>query len=156
MEIPTSFALPGRPLPRLHFYYASSLRRYHAEGHTNVLLTQWAASSESLKPPLPARECRYGVTFVGAAHGTRRKRVEELRAWGVEVQCFGHDWEGGAIKAEDIPRVMRESAISLNFANSSGENQIKARTFEVPALAASSSAKRQLGSNTGTRQAPKS
>jgi spore maturation protein CgeB len=112
--------------------YASSLRRYHAEGHTNVLLTQWAASSESLKPPLPARECRYGVTFVGAAHGTRRKRVEELRARGVEVQCFGRGWEGGAIKAEDIPRVMRESAISLNFANSSGENQIKARTFEVP------------------------
>ena len=34
--------------------------------------------------------------------------------------------------AESIPEIAQSSVISLNFANARGENQIKARTFEVP------------------------
>ena len=49
-----------------------------------------------------------------------------------DVECFGYGWENGAVDAGDIPRIFRDSVISLNFANSKGENQIKARTFEVP------------------------
>ena len=33
---------------------------------------------------------------------------------------------------DEIPDIMRNSVISLNFSNSRGDNQIKARTFEVP------------------------
>ena len=39
--------------------------------------------------------------------------------------------ENGTISAEDIPKIFNDSIISLNFANSNGENQIKARVFEV-------------------------
>ena len=51
---------------------------------------------------------------------------------GIEVACFGHGWPAGPVAADKIPEIMRDSVISLNFANSKGVNQIKARTFEVP------------------------
>jgi spore maturation protein CgeB len=112
--------------------YADVLPKYHQDGISNVLLTQWAANSEALQEPLSATECHYQVSFVGAAHGNRRRRVAELLKHGIEVSCFGYGWPTGPVAAEDIPRVMRESIISLNFSNAKGQNQIKARTFEVP------------------------
>lgn len=121
-----------------HVYHAMTttydyvVPRYHEDGIREVLLTQWAVSSEWLAEPLPASQCRYPVSFVGAVHGDRRQRVEKLRDAGIEVACFGHGWPNGPVKMEAIPRIMRESVISLNFTNARGENQIKARTFEVP------------------------
>jgi spore maturation protein CgeB len=106
--------------------------RYHRDGVRHVLATQWAASAATLQPPRPAGECQYEVTFVGANHGTRARLVDALRKRRVEVRCFGHGWPGGSIPAERIPQIFNDSVISLNFANSRGENQIKARTFEVP------------------------
>lgn len=106
--------------------------RYHADGIRNVLLTQWAASSDWLAEPLPATECQYAVSFAGAAHGDRKATVAELRRKGIEVACFGHGWPSGPVPMEEIPVILRNSVISLNFPNSRGENQIKARTFEVP------------------------
>ena len=112
--------------------YAEVLPKYHRDSIPNVLLIQWAANSEVLQEPLSATECQYQVSFVGAAHGNRKRRIEELRRHGIAVSCFGHGWPAGPVTAEDIPRIMRGSIISLNFANSKGVNQIKARTFEVP------------------------
>jgi len=116
--------------------YSEMIPRYHRDGIRNVLLTQWAANSEWLHPPLPATACRYPVTFVGMAHGNRQQRVAELRAQGIEVRCFGYGWPDGPIATEEIPRIIHESVISLNFSNNferfKGRNQIKARTFEVP------------------------
>lgn len=112
--------------------YAEILPMYQQDGIPNVLLTQWAANSEVLQEPIPATECPYQVSFIGAAHGNRRRSIAELLKQGIEVSCFGYDWPAGSISAEDIPHIMRNSVISLNFANSRGQNQIKARTFEVP------------------------
>lgn len=106
--------------------------RYHADGVRDVLLTQWAVSSDWLAEPLPAAQCQYAVSFVGAAHGDRRASVAALRKAGIEVACFGHGWPNGPVAMNNIPDIMRKSVISLNFANSRGENQIKARVFEVP------------------------
>jgi spore maturation protein CgeB len=99
-----------------------------------VLLTQWAARAEWLREPIPSAQCLYPVSFVGAAHGKRKQYIERLREKGIEVACFGTGWSHGPVDAERIPEIMRQSGISLNFANSFGgaENQIKARTFEVP------------------------
>ena len=55
--------------------YEEALPKYRRDGVQNVLLTQWAANSETLVPPLPSRKCIYPVTFVGAAHGNRRRRI---------------------------------------------------------------------------------
>jgi len=113
--------------------YADCIEQYHQDRIPNVLLTQWAANSEMLKAPLPALECRYAVSFVGAAHGDRQQKIASLRSQGIEVNCFGYGWSAGAVRAEEIPQIIRESIISLNFANAyKGVNQIKARTFEVP------------------------
>jgi hypothetical protein len=78
-----------------------------------------------LAEPLPATACRYPVSFIGAAHGDRSARIERLRAAGIEVACFGHGWESGPLDSAGVARVMRESTISLNFANSRGMDQIK-------------------------------
>jgi spore maturation protein CgeB len=117
-----------------------SVPKYRRDGIPNVLLTQWAARTEHLREPLPATECIYQVSFVGAAHGNRRERIAALCEKGIEVTCFGHGWESGPVAADDIPEIMRQSVISLNFANSAWSwdgafprrlNQIKARVFEV-------------------------
>jgi spore maturation protein CgeB len=113
--------------------YPDCVARYHQDGVPNVLLTQWAANSEMLQEPLPASLCRYKVSFVGAAHGDRKQRISELKSLGIEVNCFGHGWANGSVAVEEIPRIIQESVISLNFANAyKGPNQVKARTFEVP------------------------
>lgn len=112
--------------------YPTMVSRYRADGIDHVMLTQWGASAADLHEPLPAADCRHQVTFVGAMHGNRQKRVEALRQHGVDVECFGHGWPSGSVPAERMTEIIRASVISLNFANSQGDNQIKARVFEVP------------------------
>ena len=130
--------------PALHAFtttYPDIYTRYQHDGIRHVLLTQWAANAASSQPPLPAAECQYLVSFVGTAHGKRRAWIDALRRRGIDVACFGHGWSHGSVAADDIPRVIRDSVISLNFSNSAlvwngllphRTNQIKARTFEVP------------------------
>jgi spore maturation protein CgeB len=113
--------------------YAGVLPQYHRDGIENVLLTQWAANADALQAPLPASLCKYQVSFVGAAHGDRQAKIAQLAQQGVEVNCFGHGWPNGSVAAADMPQIVRESVISLNFANAfKGTNQVKARTYEVP------------------------
>jgi spore maturation protein CgeB len=120
---------------------ASALQSARRDGLGNFVQTQWAASRDLLAEPLPATACKHQVTFVGSAYGNRRHWVQQLRRRGIEVQCFGHGWGSGAVRAEDIPRIYRESVVTLNFADSGmhlrgvmpyRSRQIKARVFEVP------------------------
>jgi spore maturation protein CgeB len=110
----------------------ASLPKYRKDGIRHVLLTQWGTNSVSMRRPLPAAECSHTVTFVGEAHGNRKRRIEALSRLGLQVTCFGYGWPGGPVPSQRIPQIMRESVISLNFANARGRNQIKARTFETP------------------------
>lgn len=120
--------------------YAESFDRYVRDGLTQVFQTQWAASGDALRPPLAAAYCRYAVSFVGAAHGNRPEWIGALRARGIDVDCFGYGWDRGTVASSEIPEIVRNSVISLNFANAglkaskrlARQNQIKARTFEVP------------------------
>lgn len=112
--------------------YPYIVPKYRRDGHHNVFLTQWAASARNLAPPLPASDCVYEVSFVGTAHGSRRKHISFFQQKGIPVKCFGHGWAGGAVAAKEMYDVIRRSKISLNFANSRGANQIKARVFEIP------------------------
>lgn len=121
--------------PRIH-------RRYLEEGIDNVHLTQWGANAANLQAPLRAAECGMTVSFVGSAYGKRRKWIKRLKDSGIEVACFGHGWPSGPVPALEIPKIVRNSIISLNFSGAGGRegifeigsrNQIKARTFEVPA-----------------------
>lgn len=116
---------------------------YRAEqlGLSNILRSNWAASSAHLASPLPSAECEYDVSFIGSFYGNRRAWIEGLRSRGIKVASFGHGSEGGVVAAGQIPQIYRKSRISLNFADSGRQlnglrlkhsRQIKARTFEVP------------------------
>ena len=110
-------------------------------GITNIMGSQWAASSARMGEPLASSACPYDVSFVGMAYGNRRAHVDALARRGIEVACFGHGWPRGAIDLQQVLELYRSSKITLNFADSglqmSGgllrhSRQIKARTFEVP------------------------
>lgn len=130
--------------PAFHLYattYPEALQRSKVDGLSNFILTQWAADAEKLLKPLPSDQCRYPVSFVGSAYGNRPRWITDLRKRGIEVTCFGHGWPNGPIPAADVPKIIRESAISLNFGDSGivldglvprRSRQIKARIFEVP------------------------
>ena len=131
--------------PQFHAFtttYPSIYAKYLEDGIHHVLLTQWASNSTNFQSPIPASRCRYPVTFVGTAHGNRRKWVERLQKRGIDVLCYGYGWPNGPVAADEIPRIIRNSIISLNFSNgakmildgmrTNTTNQIKARTFEVP------------------------
>jgi len=121
--------------------YASAMMKAEADGHDNFVLTQWAASSENMNKPLPVPECQYDVSFIGSTYGNRKQWIEELEERGVDVTCFGYGWPNGSVAAEEIPRIIQKSVISLNFGDSGlviqngkpvRSRQIKARVFEVP------------------------
>ncbi|MCF7821485.1 MAG: glycosyltransferase [Mariprofundaceae bacterium] len=121
--------------------YLSAIRRAEEDGLDNFVLTQWAADSSRMLPPLKAVDCRYQVSFIGSTYGNRQQWVEELKQRGVHVETFGYGWPNGPVAAEDVSRIMRESRISLNFGDSGmliengkpvRSRQIKARVFEVP------------------------
>lgn len=130
--------------PHVDCYATTSTRaleQAQRDGHTNVVLTQWAAGDAALAAPLPAAQCRYKVSFVGSAYGNRRHWIEQLARRGIQIDCFGYGWPKGPVAAADIPRIVRESGISLNFGDSGlhlrglrfiRSRQIKARVFEVP------------------------
>lgn len=105
-------------------------------------LSQWAASGERTREPLPAAQCEHDVSFIGSAYGNRGRWIERLRARGLAVECFGQGWPNGPVAAARIPGLYRSSRVSLNFGDSGVQwrglrpyrsRQIKARVFEVPA-----------------------
>lgn len=121
--------------------YESAMQKAASEGFENFTLSQWAADSSRLKPPIDSADCRYEVSFVGSTYGNRKQWVEDLQQRGIKVDTFGFGWPNGAVSLEDMSRIIRQSQISLNFGDSgvhleNGEikrsRQIKARVFEVP------------------------
>ncbi len=121
--------------------YASAMAKAKKEGLNNFILSQWAADSSRMRPPLKAEACRYPVSFVGSAYGNRQQWVSDLKQHGIDVETFGFGWPNGAVDAEDVVKIMQSSQISLNFGDSGviiekgkpvRSRQIKARVFEIP------------------------
>ncbi len=112
--------------------YPEIYKKYQEAGFRHAMLTQWAAPADALASPLPADQCSYEVTFIGMLHGDRKKRLEWLARRGLSVEWFGYGSPNGPVSVPRMREIIRQSVISLNFANSRGEKQIKARTFEVP------------------------
>lgn len=111
------------------------------DGLKNFFFSQWGAAGIRLAEPLAASECRHQISFIGSAYGSRPRWIAALKARGIQVDCFGQGWPHGPVAAEDIPRIVRESVLSLNFGDSGIQfrglrpyhsRQIKARVFEVP------------------------
>jgi len=121
--------------------YSAAMRKAKRDGYDNFVLTQWGASSTLLQPPLLSAQCRYHVSFIGTCYGNRSQWVAGLAELGIVVECFGYGWKNGPVSADDIPRIIQKSIISLNLSDSgthwngalpTKSRQLKARIFEVP------------------------
>jgi spore maturation protein CgeB len=127
----------GRYYDAISTTYDYRVPDYKSAGIDGVYLTQWAANAHWLNPPLPAQVCQYSVSFIGASYGARAELIKKLETKGIHVECFGFGWPNGSVSTEQIPIIMRNSVISLNFSagfssDEGNARQIKARTFEVP------------------------
>lgn len=123
--------------------YQDALTKAVGAGASNFYLSQWAVSGLSLQEPLPARDCRYQVSFVGTCYGNRRRWIAELAKLGVKVECFGFGWPKGPVSRSAVSDIIRNSVISLNFGDSGIQwknclpmksRQIKARLFEIAGM----------------------
>jgi spore maturation protein CgeB len=119
--------------------HPESVARYHASGYDRVVLSQWACNHYAYDRQ--GLEPTHDVTFVGQRYGDRPKIVEEIRAAGFDVRCWGFGWDNGRLDHEAMVRVFETSRINLNLSNSwtgtwwrrrPATGQIKARVFEVP------------------------
>ncbi len=144
-----------------HFTHAITtdkfaLSKYRKIGYKNVILSQWASFRGSQNVDFESIEYKYDVSFVGSISGYRKWLINRLKRKGVKVECFGVGWENGRVSFEEMAEIFRISKINLNLSNSvcydircifsSTESlrefmkakkrmeQIKARTFEIPAL----------------------
>lgn len=120
---------------------ADAFAKAQRDGIDSFLLTQWAASGETIKAPIPSMHCRFDVSFVGAAYGNRPRWIDRLAQHGIRVECFGTGWPAGAVDTTAMRSIIRSSRVVLNFGDSGLQwrgllpyrsRQIKARTFEVP------------------------
>jgi spore maturation protein CgeB len=120
--------------------YQSAIEKAKLDGLDNFILSQWAANGEHLLDPKPARLCKYKISFIGSAYGNRRKWIHSLMESGFEVDCFGYGWDNGVIGENELPYIINDSIVSLNFGDSGlmfrgllpyRSRQIKARIFEV-------------------------
>lgn len=136
----------------------SALERYRAIGYSNVIKTQWACNPNIYRPT--GKPPRFDATFVGQTYGSRPWTIGRMRKGGIDVRTWGHGWPDGMLTTDEMVAVFAESRISLNLTNAyatprvptiakrvvnrlyppalerlpgGGVNQIKGRTFEIPA-----------------------
>ena len=136
----------------------SAISKYQYIGYKNVIKTQWGVNHylyKRKKIPL-----KYKVSFVGAPHGERRKIINLLKKNNIDCNVWGTGWDltfknrvrkklhlikrekyesimnKTRLSLEDMIVIFLQSKINLNLSASSKteyEDQIKGRTFEVPA-----------------------
>ncbi len=110
----------------------SAFPKYLKLGYNRIMLTQWGFSPKIYKKfKLPMK---YGVSFVGQAHGNRKQVISKLRSSGLDVHCFGFGWENGRVSQDEMVRIFNQSKINLNLSQVSSASavQTKGRDFEVP------------------------
>lgn len=78
----------------------------------------------------------YDISFVGSPSRRRVEAVNLLCQHGFKVQCWGTGWPNGRADQTKMQEIFLMSKINLNLSNSEDQKnieQIKARTFEIPA-----------------------
>jgi spore maturation protein CgeB len=110
--------------------YPEFLPSYKRLG-AQAIASGWGVPEEWRGRFIPASDCRYDVSFIGTAQQVRKNMIANLNAQGINVICYGYGWPSGIVSNDKMLEIIRNSRISLNFANSFGSNQTKARIFEI-------------------------
>ncbi len=102
---------------------ARAVSEYRKIGCTNVLCLQWACNHFLYRPERIRQDV--DVSFVGQVHSKRRAIIAQLRASGVDVQCWGRGWENGRLEVSAMIEMFSRSKINLNFSESSARSIVK-------------------------------
>jgi spore maturation protein CgeB len=95
-----------------------SVEKYKRDGHSNVILSQWGGVSLLNNNEIEEIEYENDFSFVGAYSPVREWIVDYLKSNGVNVNCFGFNWESGPIETSEMHRCFKKSRINLNLSNS--------------------------------------
>lgn len=118
---------------------SAAVAKYTRMGYSTAIKTQWACNHYSFSPVSTGR--KWGVSFVGQPHGSRRRVIETLKRAGIDVYCRGFGWPEGRISHDEMLEVFSGSRVNINLSNSSWNwrhpfqrrrDQIKGRNFEIP------------------------
>jgi spore maturation protein CgeB len=93
--------------------YSKAVDWYRTAGFSNVLLSQWACNTHEYKPVDVVKDI--DVSFVGQKKSGRVKVLDQLRAAGINVECFGFGWPNGKISQEQMLEIFSRSKICLNL-----------------------------------------
>ena len=107
--------------PLFHWVFTTdplAIEKYQRIGYKNaVFLPQ--GYNHFLYRPLNLPKI-YDITFIGRPHGVRKTIIKKLKEVGINVQCFGKGWPNGHISTEEKIKIISQSKINLNLAESSG------------------------------------
>ena len=99
----------------------ASIAKYKKNKIENVILSQWGCNHFDYKPKI--KNNSFDITFVGMAHGTRKK-IEYLKQT-YEIDCWGNGWKNKKLSFEEMIEVYSNSRINLNFSESSFQRNFK-------------------------------
>lgn len=108
-----------------------ALEWYKNDGFDNVILSNWAINPKYYYPM--DLEKIYDVSFIGQKYGNREAIINEIKKAGINIYCFGRNWESGYVSFTDMIKIFNQSHICLNISDcSKGENkQSKGKVFEI-------------------------
>ena len=95
-----------------------SLKKYEKNGLYNVIKSQWGVNNFLYKR-INNPKIKYDVSFVGQPHGNRRQRIEKIKSIFPNTICFGSGWDNNRIEQDDLVNLFNNSAVNLNFSESS-------------------------------------
>lgn len=111
---------------------SQAVEKYRRIGYQNVMRTQWACNEHIFKPPQPGligkraeSDFKYGVTFMGMAHGKRKELFDQMKRGGLAVDCYGSGWPNGRVKQDQMIEIFATSKINLNLTMSSDVFNLK-------------------------------
>lgn len=93
-----------------------AIEKYESIGYENAILSQWGIDPKIYRDKNTKKDI--DVSFVGRANPWRKFVVKELLRKGIEVECYGFEWENGRVTQEEMIDVFNRSKINLNLSNS--------------------------------------
>ena len=91
----------------------SSFIKLKAVGFTNIIQTCWGANIRIYKK-LNLKKI-YPVSFIGQAHGNRKRLIEEIRNRDIDIKAWGWKFPSGHINTNHMVRICNQTKINLNF-----------------------------------------
>lgn len=100
------------------------------------ILTQWGVSSYYYR--VQDRRYSYDCSMIGQKHSNRGDIINKLYAAGIDIELFGHYWDGfktnrGYVSFADVPAIFNLTKVNINLSGAFFVNtpsQVKSRPFE--------------------------